>query len=369
MADLKISQLNAITVLTPATDVLPVVDSGGVTKKITTNQILGSGGTATLASATITGNLTVDTSTLFVDSSANVVGIGTITPQQNLHVLGTGTTTIAVERSGATIGGRFEFVSGNSTNLVRCVTAKDLVFEQTLGTEVHRIAANGVATWSNVGGVASTAMTLNSTGLGVGGSPSSRLDVANSATPVVFSMTLTGVQRWQQIIDTSAGNWTLRDQTGSIDALIVKAGSGNVGIGVTPSAWGAGYKAIQIASSQSTALMGSGNQTELTTNAFFDSAWKYQGAGTVAASRYSQQSGVHYWYSAAAGAANATITDFATAKMTLDASGNLILLSSNTPATLTTNGQLTVNATSNTNLRFSYRGSDGTTRVANITLA
>jgi hypothetical protein len=55
--------------------------------------------------------------------------------------------------------------------------------------------------------------------------------------------------------------------------------------------------------------------------------------------------------------------------MTLDASGNLILQSSATPATLTVNGQLTVNATSNTNLRFSYRGSDGTTRVANITLA
>jgi hypothetical protein len=55
--------------------------------------------------------------------------------------------------------------------------------------------------------------------------------------------------------------------------------------------------------------------------------------------------------------------------MSLDASGNLILQSSATPATLTTNGQLTVNATSNTNLRFSYRGSDGVTRVANITLA
>ena len=100
--------------------------------------------------------------------------------------------------------------------------------------------------------------------------------------------------------------------------------SGNVGIGVTPSAWAAGYKAIQIAASQSTALMGSGNQTELTTNAFFDGAWKYQGAGTVAASRYSQQSGVHYWYSAAAGAAGTAIgSGFTNAAMTLDASGNL----------------------------------------------
>jgi hypothetical protein len=67
--------------------------------------------------------------------------------------------------------------------------------------------------------------------------------------------------------------------------------------------------------------MGSGNQTELTTNAYFDTGWKYQGAGTVAASRYSQQSGVHYWFNAAAGAANSAITW--TQAMTLDASGNL----------------------------------------------
>jgi hypothetical protein len=40
-----------------------------------------------------------------------------------------------------------------------------------------------------------------------------------------------------------------------------------------------------------------------------------------------------------------------------------------TPATLGTNGQITMTATSNTQLRFSHRGSDGTTRVANLTLA
>ena len=262
MADLKISQLNAITVLTPATDVLPVVDSGGVTKKITTNQILGSGGTATLASATITGNLTVDTSTLFVDSSANVVGIGTITPQQNLHVLGTGTTTIAVERSGATIGGRFEFVSGNSTNLVRCVTAKDLVFEQTLGTEVHRIAANGVATWSNVGGVASTAMTLNANGLGIG------------VTPYV--------------------------------------------------SWPATSKALQLgASSSIEGRSNDGSRTSLYTNAVWDGTnLIYQNAAL--ASYYLQSSGVHSWYTAPAGTAGNAIA-FGDAKMTLDASGNLLL--------------------------------------------
>lgn len=40
-----------------------------------------------------------------------------------------------------------------------------------------------------------------------------------------------------------------------------------------------------------------------------------------------------------------------------------------TPATLSTNGDYTFTPTSNTNFRISYRGSDGVTRVGNITLA
>ena len=87
MADTKITALAAITTVDPAADVLPIVDisdtsmaASGTTKKITSNQILGAGGTATLASATITGDLTVDTSTLKVDSTNNRVGIGTATP-------------------------------------------------------------------------------------------------------------------------------------------------------------------------------------------------------------------------------------------------------------------------------------------------
>lgn len=41
---------------------------------------------------TIAGNLTVDTNTLFVDSSNNFVGIGTTTPSVAMHVSGTGGT-------------------------------------------------------------------------------------------------------------------------------------------------------------------------------------------------------------------------------------------------------------------------------------
>ena len=83
MADLKISQLPVFTSAVPATDAFAVV-SGGTTKQITTNQILGAGGTATLASATITGDLTVRTNKLFVNATG--VGIGNAGPLSVLTV-------------------------------------------------------------------------------------------------------------------------------------------------------------------------------------------------------------------------------------------------------------------------------------------
>lgn len=60
----------------------------------------------------------------------------------------------------------------------------------------------------------------------------------------------------------------------------------------------------------------------------------------------------------------------ATERMRIDSNGNPIFLPATaTPPTLTVNGQITLTLTSNTNLRISARGSDGTTRVANILLA
>ena len=56
-------------------------------------------------------------------------------------------------------------------------------------------------------------------------------------------------------------------------------------------------------------------------------------------------------------------------KMQLDQLGNFYLKPQTSPPALTINGDMVFNMTSNTNLRISFRGSDGTTRVANITLA
>jgi hypothetical protein len=58
-----------------------------------------------------------------------------------------------------------------------------------------------------------------------------------------------------------------------------------------------------------------------------------------------------------------------TAKIEVMADGIRYATGNTTPTALTTNGEFAFTPTSNTNMRISYRGSDGTTRVGNITLA
>ena len=112
-------------------------------------------------------------------------------------------------------------------------------------------------------------------------------------------------------ISNSAPNGTLK-----IDA------SGNVGVGVTPSAaWVSTSKVLQINGFNSLAGYTS-NVTRLSTNAVFDATnEKYGATGTAA--YYQQGLGVHSWYTAPSGTAGNAITF--TQAMTLDASGNLLV--------------------------------------------
>jgi hypothetical protein len=87
MPDTKITALTAISTVDPAVDVLPIVDvsdttmaASGTTKKVTLNQLLATSPTATLASATITGDLTVRTTGLVVNSTGTGVQVSPSAP-------------------------------------------------------------------------------------------------------------------------------------------------------------------------------------------------------------------------------------------------------------------------------------------------
>jgi hypothetical protein len=95
--------------------------------------------------------------------------------------------------------------------------------------------------------------------------------------------------------------------------------SGNLGLGVTPSAWsgGGGFDLpfyAGIAGNSSVGFVAS-------FNAYYNSGWKYK--ATTAARAYVMDSADHHWYNAPSGTAGNAITF--TLAMTLDSSGNLFV--------------------------------------------
>jgi hypothetical protein len=98
--------------------------------------------------------------------------------------------------------------------------------------------------------------------------------------------------------------------------------AGNMGLGVTPSAWATVVPAFQIGGAGGyIAAQGSSEVLRIGSNNYFNASFKYVINGF--ASRYEQTSGTHLWYTAASGTAGNVITF--TQAMTLDASGNLMV--------------------------------------------
>jgi hypothetical protein len=92
-------------------------------------------------------------------------------------------------------------------------------------------------------------------------------------------------------------------------------------------------------------------------------------AGTLAGLRLNQTGTQTFDVEIPASQTYVTFANAAGEILRIDASKNMIWQPANTAPTLTVNGQMAITPTSNTNMRISYRGSDGVTRVGNITLA
>ena len=341
MADTKITGLLSPQVTTnPATDVLPIVNiadtlmaSSGSTRKITVNQLLGAGGTATLASATITGDLTVNTNVLKVDSTNDRVGIGTATPSRPLDIVGSFQSSLGWVLTGtpAGLGAATRYIGGASTT----------------DSWYYNSVSGGSHIWAFG---ESTAMTLNSTGLGVGRTPSAyKFEVLGNAQIIQSNFTDVALRISQgastsgntgQILFTDSsgtiGNITsygsaygggvsgaLGIGTGGTDRLLITA-TGNVGVGVTPSAWGSA--SYSVAALQNAAGAFWNYQTSIVSmvqNAFYNNSGQYIYKNNGFASEYYQSSGQHIWRTVASGTAGNTITF--TQAMTLDASGRLLV--------------------------------------------
>jgi hypothetical protein len=126
-------------------------------------------------------------------------------------------------------------------------------------------------------------------------------------------------------IDAVGASSVLKFLTNSITRATIDA-SGNLGLGVTPSAWDTTLsKAIQL---NGGSLWGySTSQINLLQNGFYNTSGDIAYVNTASASAYRQISGVHSWYNAPSGTAGNAISF--TQAMTLNASGNLSIGNTN----------------------------------------
>jgi hypothetical protein len=126
--------------------------------------------------------------------------------------------------------------------------------------------------------------------------------------------------------------------------------SGNLGLGVTPSAWGSGQKALQ--TNYGSFSSGSGLGTAVASGAYWNGTnWIY--TINSSAMQYLQESGGHKWFIASSGTAGNTVTF--TQAMTLDASGNLLV------GTTSATGKITVSTSGNTYGIYSENTNTATT--------
>ena len=131
---------------------------------------------------------------------------------------------------------------------------------------------------------------------------------------------------WNNLLPNGNGNaWYLNNDGSNAFYLnyngtdvLTASTSGNVGVGVTPSAWT--LKSLQIVAG---GIYGSGNETGYYANAFYGSSgWRYINA--AGASGYLQNGGSHQWYRSTSANVAGTDPVFSQA-MTLDASGRLLV--------------------------------------------
>ena len=94
--------------------------------------------------------------------------------------------------------------------------------------------------------------------------------------------------------------------------------SGNVGIGVVPSAWSVG-KAIEMRTKGNSVFTNGSGEMLTTANAYYNGGWKYGTSGAAAKYIVGNTNGTYIWQNAASGSADATITW--SESMRIDASG------------------------------------------------
>ena len=280
-------------------------------------------------------------------TSGGNFGVGTASPGAKLDIGGTNNT-VFFKNSGATTGYALAAVSNTGGAFQYGISSSTGTFWGS-GNAGNYSANIGTTTATNLGfGTNDTLrMLLDSSGnLGVGVTPSAW----NSATKNIqnpagslFSINTTDSGVSQNLFLDSTGTWKYVNTaaasyfaqssgsfvwtsvgsgtagaTASLTTKMTLDSSGNLGLGVTPSAWNSGGN-FQLASGKN---ISAGNGIGLYANGYFDGAWKY--INSVGAAGYVQSANEHIWYTAPSGTAGNTITFYSA--LTLSGSDTSSLL-------------------------------------------
>ncbi len=261
-----------------------------------------------------------------IDSSGNL-GIGTSSPGYKLEVNGASYLNGNIlTQAGST------FYNSTGDLYIRAGTGGTL-----------RLGANGsnsLITLSSGGNVVINAPS-SGTALTVGGTGQFFVSNGASTTNQYFNIQNTGGSFFLGV-ESSAGG-TLATGSAAYSSLLTTQGatslhlgtnltvratidsSGNVGVGATPTVgWGSNARVIQMAGTGSIFGQTNANIVSIMENAYWDNTYfRYIATDTYGAVKYTQYQGSHYWQNAGSGTAGGTMT--LVTQMTLDASGNLLV--------------------------------------------
>ena len=184
-----------------------------------------------------------------------------------------------------------------------------------------------------------SALVFDGTNLGIGtSSPAQKLSVSSAAAGDASSIRITNtdtgatsIAAFQMVTGISANSWQMFTRNNSLNWGVAGVAdymnlnsSGNLGLGVAPSAWNNSIKALQVNNAALASFTSGGNvQTWLANNAYYDNAtgWLYKNS-SVGAALYAQSfNGSHNWNIAPSGTAGNAISF--TQAMTLTAGGSL----------------------------------------------
>ena len=372
-------------------------------------KISNTGGAASFTNVTVSGTTTLSgltaSTALALDASKNVVSV-TNTGTGNNVLSASPTLTGTIGAAALTLSSDLTLSGGSANGVLYlngskvATSGSALTFDGTnltntgnyLAAAGKGIAYSGDATriftpednvsggllqWASGGvlrfnaGASNELMRLNSTGLGIGTpAPAYKLDVNGQArlggsTGLVFGVGTAFAGSQAEVYSTSTtpmglgttGSAVLRLYTNSTLQATLDA-SGNLGLGVTPSAWGlsgSGYRAVEVGAVGNGIFAGS-NDVNFSSNTYYSAGWKYGGTGF--ASQYNQSSGKHIWYNAASGTAGNAITF--TQAMTLDASGNLLV------GTTSSGGKITAAVANNASFQTAASFTNATNADFNV---